>query len=75
MICLCFFQPSTVFISCIDCRVLSNNITQPASGEVFFAQNAGNMVPHFEVSNLREDMGLQMCVNTVKYIFKNIDLT
>ncbi|XP_005106142.1 beta carbonic anhydrase 1 [Aplysia californica] len=41
-------KPTTVFFSCIDSRVLAANFTRPDSGETFFVQNAGNMVPHFQ---------------------------
>ena len=39
---------SSVFISCIDTRVLSSNIVRPNAGETFFSQNPGNMLSPFE---------------------------
>ncbi|BFZ00429.1 hypothetical protein BsWGS_03468 [Bradybaena similaris] len=41
-------QPQTVFISCMDSRVLPSKFVHSAIGETFYVRNAGNMVPHHE---------------------------
>ncbi|XP_059153747.1 beta carbonic anhydrase 1-like [Physella acuta] len=41
-------QPLTVFVSCMDCRVLPSKFISSTIGEIYFLRNAGNMVPHFD---------------------------
>ncbi|KAH9514813.1 Beta carbonic anhydrase 1 [Bulinus truncatus] len=41
-------QPKSVFVSCMDCRVLPSKFLNSRIGEIYFLRNAGNMVPHFD---------------------------
>uniref|UniRef100_A0A2C9K935 Carbonic anhydrase n=1 Tax=Biomphalaria glabrata TaxID=6526 RepID=A0A2C9K935_BIOGL len=41
-------QPKSVFVSCMDCRVLPSKFLNSKIGEIYFLRNAGNMVPHFD---------------------------
>lgn len=41
-------QPMTVFVSCMDCRVLPSKFVSSKIGEIYFLRNAGNMVPHYD---------------------------
>ena len=44
-------NPRTLMISCADSRVVPEQITQAAPGELFVCRNAGNIVPPFSQAN------------------------
>lgn len=45
-------KPITVFITCMDSRLDPAKFLQVQAGEMFVVRNPGNMVPHFDVSNM-----------------------
>jgi carbonic anhydrase len=55
-------NPSTLFISCSDSRVMPALITQAGPGDLFELRNAGNMVPPFGASNGGESATIEFAV-------------
>ena len=39
-------DPTAVFVTCVDSRMLPTRFTQTNVGDMFIIRNAGNMVPH-----------------------------
>ena len=39
-------NPTAVFVTCVDSRMLPSRFTQTNVGDMFIIRNAGNMVPH-----------------------------
>ncbi len=55
-------NPSTLFISCSDSRVVPALMTQTSPGNLFELRNAGNMVPAFGASNGGEAATVEFAV-------------
>ncbi len=39
-------QPTAVFFTCMDSRLLPTRVTQSNVGDMFVVRNSGNMIPH-----------------------------
>lgn len=39
-------QPTSVFFTCMDSRILPARFTQAQVGDMFVVRNSGNMIPH-----------------------------
>lgn len=55
-------NPSTLFISCSDSRVMPALMTQSGPGELFELRNAGNLVPPYGASNGGESATIEFAV-------------
>lgn len=55
-------NPSALFISCSDSRVVPALMTQTSPGDLFELRNAGNMVPPFGASNGGESATIEFAV-------------
>lgn len=55
-------RPEVLFVSCADCRVAPDLITQTDPGELFILRNAGNIVPPFGVSSSGEAAALELAL-------------
>jgi carbonic anhydrase len=58
-------KPSTLFITCIDSRILPELITQTEPGEMFVHRNAGNLVPPFNGDRSGEAATIEYAVTAL----------
>lgn len=59
-------QPSTLFITCSDSRIVPELLTQTGPGELFVLRNAGNLVPpHGEPHPSGEAATIEYAVNVL----------
>ena len=59
-------QPSTLFITCSDSRVVPHMLTQTEPGELFELRNAGNMVPPYSAQRSGEAATIEYAVKALK---------
>jgi carbonic anhydrase len=59
-------QPSTLFITCSDSRVVPEMITQTEPGELFVLRNAGNLVPPENSAHSGEAATIEYAVQVLK---------
>jgi carbonic anhydrase len=59
-------QPSTLFITCSDSRVVPEMITQTEPGELFVLRKAGNLVPPDEAARSGEAATIEYAVQVLK---------
>ncbi|XP_046548515.1 beta carbonic anhydrase 1-like [Haliotis rubra] len=67
-------QPSSVFFTCMDSRVLASRFTTSHVGDNFFIRNAGNLIPnakHFSYESVTTEPGaleLGCIINNIKHV-------
>jgi carbonic anhydrase len=59
-------QPSTLFITCSDSRIVPELITQTGPGELFVLRNAGNLVPPATATTSGEAATIEYAVQALK---------
>ena len=59
-------EPSTLFITCSDSRILPHMLTQTDPGELFVLRNAGNLVPPFTAEHTGEAATIEYAVQVLK---------
>ncbi len=59
-------QPSTLFITCSDSRIVPEMITQTEPGELFVLRNAGNLVPPEAAARSGEAATIEYAVQVLK---------
>jgi carbonic anhydrase len=59
-------QPSTLFITCSDSRIVPHLLTQTEPGELFVLRNAGNLVPPHAVEHSGEAATIEYAVQVLK---------
>jgi carbonic anhydrase len=59
-------QPSTLFITCSDSRIVPEMITQTEPGELFVLRNAGNLVPPDMAARSGEAATIEYAVQVLK---------
>ena len=59
-------QPSTLFITCSDSRIVPEMITQTEPGELFVLRNAGNLVPPDATARSGEAATIEYAVQVLK---------
>jgi carbonic anhydrase len=59
-------NPSTLFITCSDSRIVPHLLTQTEPGELFVLRNAGNLVPPSSVAHTGEAATIEYAVEVLK---------
>ena len=59
-------QPSTLFITCSDSRIVPHQLTQTEPGELFVLRNAGNLVPPVNAPVSGEAATVEYAVQVLK---------
>ena len=59
-------QPSTLFITCSDSRIVPHLLTQTEPGELFVLRNAGNLVPPFTAERSGEAATIEYALQALK---------
>src|SRR4029078_4173731 len=59
-------QPSTLFITCSDSRIVPHMLTQTEPGELFVLRNAGNLVPPATAAPCGEAATIEYAVQVLK---------
>jgi carbonic anhydrase len=58
-------QPSTLFITCSDSRIVPELLTQTGPGEMFVLRNAGNLVPPYDAEFSGEAATIEYAVKAL----------
>jgi carbonic anhydrase len=59
-------QPSTLFITCSDTRIVPDLLTQTEPGELFVLRNAGNLVPPYSTEFSGEAATIEYAVKALE---------
>ncbi len=59
-------QPSTLFITCSDSRIVPHMLTQSEPGELFVLRNAGNLVPPYGAEHSGEAATIEYAVKALE---------
>jgi carbonic anhydrase len=59
-------QPSTLFITCSDSRIVPQLVTQTEPGELFVLRNAGNLVPPYSTEYSGEAATIEYAVKALE---------
>jgi carbonic anhydrase len=59
-------NPSTLFITCSDSRIVPDLLTQTEPGELFVLRNAGNLVPPYTAEHTGEAATVEYAVQVLK---------
>lgn len=66
-------EPHTLFLTCVDSRVVPNLITNTLPGDLFVVRNMGNIVPPYKQdSNLRD--GYLATTSAIEYALTMLDI-
>lgn len=66
-------NPHTLFITCVDSRIVPNLITNTLPGELFVIRNMGNIIPPYrENSNIRE--GFLATTSAIEYALNVLNI-
>lgn len=67
-------NPHTLFITCVDSRVVPNLITNTLPGDLFVIRNMGNIIPPYkENSNIRK--GFLATTSAIEYAISILNIT
>jgi carbonic anhydrase len=59
-------EPSTLFITCSDSRIVPHLLTQTEPGDLFVLRNAGNLVPPYTAEHSGEAATIEYAVQVLK---------